>query len=135
MPRAASLAILVCVLALAAAPAGLASNAHSSARWTARLTAPTHTPKARKPWRVKIVARSGGRRLRGTVQYHFVYQGQVVSTQGCHPNKPDPCSFNGVYRDLIRWPVRSVGIRLTFQATVRTKLGTKNLNYWVKVRR
>lgn len=81
------------------------------------------------------MARRGGRNLRGTVQYHFLYQGEVVSTQGCHPNRPTPCAFNGTYRDLIRWPVRSVGIKLTFQATVKTKLGTKNLNYWVKVRR
>lgn len=99
------------------------------------MTVPTHTPKARKAWPVKIVAHSGRKKLRGTIQYHFIYQGQVVSTAGCHPGKPDPCPFNGTYRDTVRWPVRAVGIRLTFQATVKTKLGTKNLNYWVKVRR
>ncbi|HKN93720.1 MAG TPA: hypothetical protein VJU60_05260 [Thermoleophilaceae bacterium] len=135
MARGVSVATLLCVLALAAAPAGLAAPAHESANWTAKLYAPTHTPKARKAWRIKIVAHAGRRSLRGTVQYHFLYQGEVVSTQGCHPNRPDPCSFKGTYRDLIRWPVRAVGIKLTFQATVKTKLGTKNLNYWIKVRR
>ena len=60
---------------------------------------------------------------------------KVVATAGCIPNKTTPCSFNGTYRDVVRWPVRSVGIRLTFQATVKTKLGTKNLNWWIKVRR
>lgn len=132
--RLASLFVTV-VVALALAPAAIGSGAHSSAKWTATMTVPTHTPKARKAWPVKIVAKQGSRRLRGTVQYHFIYQGQVVGTAGCIPNKTTPCSFNGTYRDVVRWPVRSVGIRLTFQATVKTKLGTKNLNYWVKVRR
>jgi hypothetical protein len=124
-----------CLLVLAPV-AGAGPEAHKSARWTAKMTVPTHTPKARKAWPVKIVARTAsGRRLRGTVQYHFIYRGQVVSTAGCIAGKPDPCPFNGTYRDVVRWPVRAVGIRLTFQATVRTKLGTKNLNWWVKVRR
>ncbi len=100
------------------------------------MTVPTHRPKARKPWPVKIVVKTAsGRKLRGTVQYHFLFMGQVVSTAGCHPNKPDPCPFNGTYRDVVRWPVRAVGHRLTFQATVKTKLGIKNRNWWVQVRR
>jgi len=100
------------------------------------MTVPTHRPKARKRWPVKIVAKTaGGRKLRGTVQYHFLFMGQVVSTAGCHPNKPDPCSFKGTYHDVVRWPVKAVGHRLTFQAAVKTKFGTKNLNWWVKVRR
>lgn len=135
MVRAAFLTTLGFVVFLVAAPAGLATPAHESTAWTARMTVPTHTPKARKAWPVKIVVRRGRTRLRGTVQYHFIYKGQVVSTAGCHPGKPDPCPFNGTYRDVVRWPVRAVGIRLTFQATVKTKLGTKNLNYWVRVRR
>ena len=99
------------------------------------MTVPTHTPKARKAWPVKIVVKQGRRNLRGTVQYHFLFQGQVVSTAGCHPNRPDPCPFNGTYKDVIRWPVKAVGHKLTFQATVKTNLGTKNLNWWIKVRR
>ena len=132
--RAVSL-FLTGVVALALAPAAIGSGAHQSARWTATMSVPTHTPKARTPWPVKIVAHQGRKKLRGTVQYHFIYKGQVVATAGCIPNKTTPCSFNGTYRDVVRWPVRSVGIRLTFQATVKTKLGTKNLNWWIKVRR
>ena len=123
---------LLCAAALA-----LPAATNAAGGWTAKMTLPTHTPKARAKWPVKIVVKTtSGRRLSGTVQYHFLFGGQVVSTQGCHPNRPDPCSFTkGVYRDLIRWPKRSAGYKLTFQATVKTKLGTKNLNYWVKVRR
>jgi hypothetical protein len=106
-------------------------------RWSAKLTAPGHNPKARKRWPVKIVVKTAsGRPLSGTVQYHFVYQGQVVSTASCLVKGTTPCHFTGgVYRDVVRWPMRAVGFRLTFQATVKTKLGTKNINYWVKVRR
>lgn len=135
MVRSVSL-FLTGVVALALAPAAIGSGAHSSAGWTARMTVPTHTPKARKAWPVKIVAKQGRHKLSGTVQYHFIYNGQVVATAGCIPNKTTACHFShGVYKDVVRWPVRSVGIKLTFQATVKTKLGTKNLNYWVKVRR
>jgi hypothetical protein len=136
MVRGASLVVAVSVLALSLVPSAVGSRAHASAKWTAKMTVPTHRPKARKPWPVKIVAKTAsGKKLRGTVQYHFIYKGQVVSSAGCIPNKPDPCPFNGTYKDVVRWPVRSVNIKLTFQATVKTKLGTKNLNWWVKVRR
>ena len=135
MVRAGLLLAAVCALALAPATAS-GSRAHASANWTAKMKVPTHRPKARKKWPVKIVARDARHhRLRGTVQYHFLYGGQVVSTAGCHPAKPDPCSFKGIYHDVVRWPKRSAGYKLTFQATVRTKLGTRNLNWWVKVRR
>jgi hypothetical protein len=128
--------VLALLLALVVAPSASGSHAHASANWTAKMSVPTHTPKARKPWPVKIVAKTaGGRKLRGTVQYHFLFGGQVVSTQGCNPKKPDPCPFNGTYRDVIRWPVRAVGHRLTFQASVKTRFGVKNLNYWVRVKR
>jgi hypothetical protein len=128
--------VLVVLIALAVAPGALGSGAHSSANWTAKMTVPTHTPKARKPWPVKIVAKTGGgRKLRGTVQYHFIFMGQVVSSAGCNPKKPDPCPFNGTYRDVVRWPVKAVGHRLTFQATVKTRLGSKNINWWVQVKR
>ena len=127
--------LIAAMFVLALAPAAIGSRGHASANWTAKMTVPTHTPKARKAWPVKIVVKQGRRNLRGTVQYHFLFQGQVVSTAGCRPNKPDPCPFNGTYKDVIRWPVKAVGHKLTFQATVKTKLGAKNLNWWVKVRR
>ena len=101
------------------------------------MTVPTHTPKARERWPVKIVARTmSGRALSGTVQYHFLIGGQVIATRSCHNTGSVPCHFTGgIYRDVIRWPARSIGVRLTFQATVKTRLGKKNLNYWVRVRR
>jgi hypothetical protein len=127
----------VVLIAGSAVPAGAAAPALSAPTWTAKMTVPTHTPKARERWPVKIVVKTAsGRPLSGTVQYHFLYGGQVVQTRSCLDNGNTPCPFNhGVYRDVLHWPMRSVGIKLTFQATVKTKLGTKNKNYWVKVRR
>lgn len=132
--------IVVALLALLGFvfPATSGGAVHSSTGWTARMSVPTHRPKANRNWPVRIVVRtSGGRRLSGTVIYHFFYGGQLVSTQSCRPGHPrTPCRFSrGVYRDVVRWPARAAGVRLTFQATVRTRLGTRNLDYWVQVRR
>lgn len=133
--------IVVALLALLGFvfPAASGGAVHSSTAWSARMSVPTHTPKANRNWPVRIVVRTaGGRALSGTVIYHFFFGGQLVSTQSCRPNQrhPTPCRFSrGVYRDVVRWPSRSIGYRLTFQATVRTRLGTRNLNYWVQVRR
>lgn len=132
MVRPALVLSIMCALAL-----GASAASGAGAGWTAKMTVPTHTPKARAKWPVKIVVKTAaGKPLSGTVQYHFLFGAQVVSTQGCHPTRPDPCSFTrGLYKDLIRWPKRSAGYKITFQAMVKTKLGTKNLNWWVKVRR
>ena len=118
-------------------PATTSAKAGSSTAWTAKMTVPTHTPKARKRWPVKIVVKTAsGRPLSGTVQYHFLFGGQVVSTRSCLDRGNAPCHFShGIYRDIVHWPMRSVGVKLTFQATVKTNLGTKNINYWVKVKR
>ena len=124
--------VLLAVLALSAPPAAMAAS------WSARMSVPTHRPKAGKKWPLKIVVKnSHGRRLSGTVQYHFLLGKQVVATRDCHTgNYTAPCRFkHGVYRDVIKWPAAAEGQRLTFQAVVRTRLGTKKLDWWVKVRR
>ena len=132
--------IVVALLALLGFvfPSASGGAVHSSTAWSARMSVPTHRPKANRIWPVRIVVRiASGRALSGTVIYHFLFGGQVVSTQSCRPRHPrTPCRFSrGVYRDVVRWPARSAGYRLTFQATVRTRYGTRNLNYWVQVRR
>ncbi|SRR5581483_2276268 len=137
--------ILLAVLAMfgfvfPAASGGMTAShrsANASTAWSARMTVPTHTPKAGRNWPVKIVVRTAsGRRLSGTVQYHFLFGGQVVATRSCLVHGIRPCRFRrGLYRDVVRFPARAAGIRLTFQAVVKTNLGTKKLNYWIKVRR
>lgn len=45
------------------------------------------------------------------------------------------CVSCGAFHDTLRWPARSLGIRLTFRALVTTPLGTRRLDYPVEVRR
>jgi hypothetical protein len=107
--------------ALATAPSALAGG------FTARLYAPTHTPKVGR-MSIEVTATRGSQRLSGSVKYRFLYSGQLVSTQPGH-------SFsNGVFRDALIWPKRSVGYTITLQVVVKTSYGTDYLDWWIKVR-
>jgi hypothetical protein len=137
MPFAALSALLAAALLVPGASGSAGQSrpqARSAALWTATFTAPTHRPRARERWPVKITAYTRhGRALHGTVQYHFIFGGKVVATRSCLDVGTTPCAFTGVYRDVVRWPARSVGVHLIFQSVVKTRLGTKKLNYWVTV--
>lgn len=93
------------------------------------LAAPTHRPVVGAPWPIVIRARGpGGKPLRAEVRYRFLFAGAIVARRSHH-------RFEGVFRDTIRWPARSLGIPLTFRAVVATPLGTRRLDYAVRVRR
>ncbi|HET9123533.1 MAG TPA: hypothetical protein VFN65_01460 [Solirubrobacteraceae bacterium] len=123
-------AVLMSVSSAAAtAPAVAAPPATAAARFTARLHATTHRPRANTKWRITITATRGRQKLSGTVRYRYLYNGvQVGSSRGG--------SFrHGVYHDTIIWPSRSIGHPLTFEAVVRTRYGTVDLRWWIRVRR
>jgi hypothetical protein len=133
---------LTAALALALGlPAAAPPAAPAEATFVSKLTVPGHHPKAGKRWPVTVTARTrSGKALRATALYQFLYQGQVVSTQGPTPNGPDskrPYHFTGVMHDpSFKWPARAVGYRLTLRVVVRVKgRGKRNLDYWVRVRR
>ncbi len=123
-------------LVVATATAGVAApavagppRARATARFVARLYAPTHHPRANHRWRIRITARTrGGRALHAEVRYQFLFHGQVVSRQSHY-------RFRGTFRDTIVWPRKSIGYPLTFRAVVTTRLGRRNLDYAVRVRR
>jgi hypothetical protein len=101
------------------------------------LKAPGHHPRAGHKWPVKVSARKrSGRPLHAHAVYKFLYHGQVVATRspyGKHSRKPYP--FFGHFRDVVRWPKRSVGIPLTFRVVVKAKHhGKKHRDYRVRVR-
>jgi hypothetical protein len=107
---------LLLILAIGAA-ATLALVPVAEARLSVTMHAGTHHPKASKKWPITITARNGSRRVCGN-----------VPGVGRH--------FCGHFKDpAIIWPKRSIGIPLTFRAVVDTRLGQRNLNYSVKVRR
>jgi hypothetical protein len=117
----------------------------------ATLKATTHSPKATRAWPITVTVRSNsGKALRATATYQFVYNGQVVATRYPSPNAPvtskcskegtcrkSPWPFKGTLRDrTVTWPARSAGIALNFRVVVKVKgLGTRNLDYSVRVRR
>jgi hypothetical protein len=93
------------------------------------LAAPGHRPVVGAPWPITIRARGpGGEPLRAEVRYQYLFAGSVVARRSHY-------RFKGIFRDTIRWPARSLGIPLTFRAVVTTPLGTRKLDYPVRVRR
>ena len=93
------------------------------------LVAPNHHPSVGAPWPIVIRATSpDGKPLQGEVRYQYLFAGSVVAHRSHY-------RFKGTFHDIIRWPARSVGIPLTFRAVVTTPLGTRRLDYIVRVRR
>lgn len=146
MRRPLALAALTATALLAASgPAPAAA-----APFKATLKAPTHHPKANALWRITVTAKSNsGKSLRATADYQFLLRGQVVARSHPSPNanprsacakagncRHSPWPFRGRYRDTLIWPARSAGIDLTFRVVVKVAgLGTRNLDYSVRVRR
>lgn len=93
------------------------------------LVAPGHRPVVNAPWPITIRARGPrGEPLRAEVRYQYLFAGAVVAHRSHY-------RFKGTFHDTIRWPARSIGIPLTFRAVVTTPLGTRKLDYAVRVRR
>jgi hypothetical protein len=133
---------IVLLIAAATLTPALAAGSAQAASFTAHLKAPNHTPKAgAKDWRITVTARSkSGKPLHATALYHFVYGGQVVSTQYPNPGHPvggkKPYAFTGRYSDTILWPPRAGGVSLTFRVVVTVAgQGSINLDWAVRVRR
>jgi hypothetical protein len=119
-------------LALPSCGGGSSSNpAESTAAGpqpTVTLRAPGHRPTAGAPWPITIEARGpGGKPLRAEVRYQFLFAGSVVAHRSHY-------RFRGTFHDIVRWPARSAGVPLTFRAVVTTPLGTRRLDYAVRVR-
>ena len=132
------------VLAVALCATFLLASAAPAEAFVAHLKAPSHHPKAGKPWRIKVTARTrSGRAIHAKASYKFLFHGQAVATRypsphnkGC-PNRGErhkPWSFKGSYRDTICWPKRSVGIRLKFRVLVKAQHHKKHLDYKVRVK-
>jgi hypothetical protein len=145
--RRALAAALLAALALLA----VAGSASAATPFVATLKATTHSPKANAAWPITVTVRShSGRSLRATATYQFVYNGQVVATRYPSPkadlhskcNQEGTCRhsaypFTGRLRDpTVTWPARSAGIALKFRVVIKVHgLGTRNLDYSVRVRR
>jgi hypothetical protein len=134
--------ILVASLALAACGSSAKKSTSSTAKSTAQqpgaaatralvatLTAPNHAPKVNQNWPITVTAHDrAGRPVRAHVQYLFLFNGAVVAKRSNY-------AFTGVFHDNITWPANSVGLPLAFRALVTSAIGTKALDYPVRVSR
>jgi hypothetical protein len=96
---------------------------------TITLSAQTHRPVAGAAWPIVIRAHdAAGRPLQAEVRYQYLFAGVVVARRSHY-------RFRGTFHDTFRWPARSLGVPLTFRAVVTTPLGTRRLDYDVRVQR
>jgi hypothetical protein len=134
IPRAAACLTAVALAAGVAAAARAATTTPratgaASSSLVARLYAPNHHPRVNRPWRIRITARNAaGDPVRAEVRYQYLLAGQIVGRRSHY-------RFRGTFRDTIIWPGAAVGYRLTFRAVVTSRIGRRNLDYWVRVRR
>jgi hypothetical protein len=130
------------LLVLVAAGCG---SSHSSATTTTKphpatsafravLHAPTHTPKAGKPWLYSVrVTDPQGRPIRARITMRVLLGGIPVGKVDAGKT----FSFVGTWREPkdspLIWPARSRGRPLTFEALVSARGQTKRLDYTVNV--
>jgi hypothetical protein len=96
------------------------------------LHADSHAPKAGKLFNYSVLAAdSSDHALSGTVTTQFVFSGQVVG----HESPPTHPLKNGRLNDNVTFPARAIGIPLSLQVVVHTRLGTITLNWSVRVKK
>jgi hypothetical protein len=91
---------------------------------------------ARWPWSI-VVTTAAGRLLRATVSVAI-----VDPLGGVHPVEYGCCKgkfitsvkTKGRFADYVQYPLSAKGFKLTFRVTVKTRLGTRIVAYWVKAR-
>jgi hypothetical protein len=111
-------------LALTAALALPASALAANFKLTPHIA--NHAPTINKKWPITIDVTKGKTKLSGSVTYQFLFSGSVVSTQKGH-------SFtNGVYKDSLDFPSKSIGQPLTLRIVVKTKDGTEHVDWAIK---
>jgi hypothetical protein len=123
--------LLVVLCALAATIAAAAEAVTEPVRAT--MSTSSTKPFADTPWRYTIVVKSrAGQPLAAKVRLQVLLRGAVVSCwkraalRACSgANAGTWISFKGKRTGIIRWPARTAGEKLTFQAIVVT--GTRSL--------
>ena len=99
------------------------------------LHAPTHTPKAGKPWLYSVrVTDLQGRPIRARITMRVLFGGIPVGKV----DSGKTFTFIGTWREPksspLIWPARSRGHPLTFEAIVTARGATKRLDYTVNVK-
>jgi hypothetical protein len=93
---------------------------------TATMHTSGHHPKVNRPWPIQFTVTRGGRPVRASVAYEYLFAGQVVAHRSHY-------TFTGHFSDVFIWPSASVGYPLTFRAVIVSGATMLNLDYAVQV--
>jgi hypothetical protein len=123
------------------AAALVAASPASSATIKLKLTTSTATPVVGGAWRYTLAVRNtSGAPLRARARLQLLLGTTVVGcwkggamVQCSGANAGDWISFRGKRSGVLRFPAQSVGVRLTFQATVQVQGQTRKLRAPVTV--
>jgi len=128
--------IALLVFALLLVPAAGTAGTVAGPRVVFRAT--THTPKVnvRWPWSITVSTLVGAP-LAATISVAI-----VDPIGGVHPVEYDCCKgkfitnvkIKGRFADKVIYPLASKGYRVVFRVTVRTALGRRVVNYWIRAR-
>jgi hypothetical protein len=138
MQRATAAAILLVVLAPGCGSSHSATPKPRPHRaplpFRAVLRAPTHHPRAGKPWLYSIrVTDLDGRPIRARIRMQVLFGGVAVGKV----DNGKTFTFVGTWREPEKepliWPARSRGRPLTFEAIVTAQGASKRLDYTVTV--
>ena len=102
----------------------------------ATLSAPGHTPKVNAKWFYVVRATAGGKPVKATITSQIVdpvggvHAVEFGDTHRFVTNRP----FTGTFRDFVRFPPESQGIKLTFRVIVKAGAAKRSLTYWIRAR-
>jgi hypothetical protein len=107
----------------------------TTAPFRAVLHAPTHHPRAGKPWLYSVrVTDPSGRPIRARIRMQVLFGGIPVGKV----DGGKTFTFTGTWREPRKepliWPARSRGHTLTFEAIVTARGASKRLDYAIEVR-
>jgi hypothetical protein len=124
------------VFALLLVPAAGTAGTVAGPRVVFRAT--THTPRVniRWPWSITVSTRAGA------PMAAMISVAIVDPIGGIHPVEYDCCKgkfitnvkIRGRFADKVIYPLASKGYRVVFRVTVRTALGRRVVNYWIRAR-
>ena len=122
---------------LARIAALVAGGALAAAPFHATLTGSGHSPKANAKWNYLVRATDlQGKPLKATITTEIVdpFGGAHAVEFGDTHRLVKNFPFTGVFRDFIRFPTESKGLRLTVRVTVKAKGAQKVLTYWIQAK-
>lgn len=112
---------------VAAVPSMAATVTGSSHGVKATMQVSTHNPKVKQPWPLRITVTEGGKSVKATVSYEWLYAGVVVA------GPRERQTFTGHFSENLEWPASALGKPLTFRALVVVGKATVDLDYTVTV--